>query len=528
MIKSYLHKTVIIIGLLMVSISQTGMVFIAPKAAMISNSSNTLKLSDNLGVNQGLSNNVSFIEKANLKHVYVNFSDGFSEAELMSYANPENFSYEFKTADIWLSTKDIARLTLNPKVLSIIEVSPAQFMSGGFLTEGYSDASHGIQSYLQNGNSAGEGIKIGVISNGVNNIQTAIASGDIPADVVIMKDRYIGDEGTAMLEILHDIAPAAKLYFSDSGNSTIGLNNSIKRLVDAGCNIIVDDAVYISEPFFEDGIVAKYIESYATPKGVLYISSAGNFADSHYQGTFTSTYNKPNYEQDFSQGVGSIQHLPFTVLANSKVMVVLQWNDPYKDSKNDLFLKVCDSSLMTTCFTSDNAQLGVGYSPYELVTLSNTTNASLTYYVGVYSFTPKTNVQIELYTFNGRVLNYGVEADSIFGHATSKDVLAIAATNQNAISVKRPYSSIGPFTMLDGTTRNKPDFTGVDNVTVSGTGGFTSPLNGTSAAAPHIAGIAALLWSNAMTLSRTDLIALIKSNTLDLMQEGFDVNTGYG
>jgi hypothetical protein len=66
-----------------------------------------------------------------------------------------------------------------------------------------------------------------------------------------------GDEGTAMLEIVHDVAPGASLLFATAGDSDAAMANSIDQLRLAGCDIIVDDVLFLSEPTFQDGIVAR-------------------------------------------------------------------------------------------------------------------------------------------------------------------------------------------------------------------------------------------------------------------------------
>src|SRR5262249_49792888 len=66
------------------------------------------------------------------------------------------------------------------------------------------------------------------------------------------------------------------------------------------------------------------------------------------------------------------------------------------------------------------------------------------------------------------------------------------------------YSSQGP--TLDG--RQKPDVSAIDGVSVSGAGGFPSPFFGTSAAAPHVAGIAALAIQAAPCMLASSAAAL--------------------
>ena len=95
-----------------------------------------------------------------------------------------------------------------------------------------------------------------------------------------------GDEGGAMLEIVHDMVPSSELYFHDCGLNTLAFNNAIDALISAGCKIICDDVSWITEPFFEDGTVASHVASVLAEKNIIYISSAGNSGGSHYQGDY--------------------------------------------------------------------------------------------------------------------------------------------------------------------------------------------------------------------------------------------------
>ena len=68
----------------------------------------------------------------------------------------------------------------------------------------------------------GSGVVVGVISDGIDSLQAAQATNDLP-DVVVPNDsrcqKGAGDEGTALLEIVHDVAPGAKLLFSGPASS---------------------------------------------------------------------------------------------------------------------------------------------------------------------------------------------------------------------------------------------------------------------------------------------------------------------
>jgi len=94
----------------------------------------------------------------------------------------------------------------------------------------------------------GTGLSIGVLSDGVTSMALSQATGDLPPTcgtppclTVLAGQAGAGDEGTAMLEIIHDMAPGASLYFATADNSITSFAANIRALRTAGCNIIVDD-----------------------------------------------------------------------------------------------------------------------------------------------------------------------------------------------------------------------------------------------------------------------------------------------
>src|SRR5439155_17099147 len=95
------------------------------------------------------------------------------------------------------------------------------------------------------------------------------------------------DEGTAMLEVIHDLAPCAQLYFATAAFGIGSFARNIRDLRAAGCDIIVDDFAYFAETPFQDGQAPAIISNTnggvilqavndVTAAGALYFSSAGN------------------------------------------------------------------------------------------------------------------------------------------------------------------------------------------------------------------------------------------------------------
>ena len=150
---------------------------------------------------------------------------------------------------------------------------------------------------------SGAGISIGALSDSYDVATTTVdgqplavhaaqdvASGDLPgsgnpaypAPVTVVEDGDSDgsvDEGRAMLQIAHDVAPAAKLCFATAFTGLVGFADNVRRLADPNgscrANVIVDDVQYLEEPMFSDSVLSDAIDDVAE-QGVHYFTSAGN------------------------------------------------------------------------------------------------------------------------------------------------------------------------------------------------------------------------------------------------------------
>lgn len=94
------------------------------------------------------------------------------------------------------------------------------------------------------------------------------------------------DEGRAMMQIVHDIAPGAELEFRTGFISPGDFADGIQEMAQQdSCDIIVDDVTFITEPFFQDGVVSKAVD-FVKDLGVSYFTSAGNFGNRSYESEF--------------------------------------------------------------------------------------------------------------------------------------------------------------------------------------------------------------------------------------------------
>ena len=188
----------------------------------------------------------------------------------------------------------------------------------------------------------GSGIKVGVLSDSFNDLGGAAADeadGALPpaSDIQVLKDLSSGgtDEGRAMMQIIHDIAPGADLAFYTAFDSEQDFANGILALAAAGSKVIVDDVSYFDEPFFQNGIVAQAIQT-VEAEGVTYVTAAGNEASNAYQAAWTpiahTSYDGSSLSDIESFGGSPVQ----TVTVGGNVPLILEWNQPYGGATSDL------------------------------------------------------------------------------------------------------------------------------------------------------------------------------------------------
>jgi len=387
----------------------------------------------------------------------------------------------------------------------------------------------------------GQGIKIGVISDSYNTLATPennpasddISSGDLPGvdehgvpnpinstPVQVLLDYPYGsrsDEGRAMLQIVHDIAPKAELAFRTGFISPGDFAVGIQQLQEAGCKVIVDDITYINEPFLRDGTVANMVDLVKS-LGVTYVTSAGNFSDvSQEQGyrpvAAPAGFAAGTTAHDFS-GTGDIyQRIKLKTGLNT---IALQWDDDiYSIGQTQAGGTINDFDFFLTdlggnIISAYNRNNTFG-DPFEF--LAYTVPGTVTEFecnilitrANTGTITPR--FKYIIFRADAEIMEHQVGASTIIGHANAAGAIAVGAINYfntpaftSATPAVAFYSSIGG-TSIGGADRHKPEITAPDNVNTSVNMGADisqdadpfSNFRGTSAAAPHAAAVAALL-----------------------------------
>jgi hypothetical protein len=402
-------------------------------------------------------------------------------------------------------------------------------LTGAGITVGVlSDSYDCYPVYAANGVNA-NGLN-GYANNGFNTTAAQdITSGDLPASVNVLEEADcmvygqpiqlpFGDEGRAIMQIVHDVAPGAGLAFYTAENSEADFANGIGQLAASvasgggGAKVIVDDVGYFDEPFFQDGLVAEAINT-VEGNGIAYFSSAGN------NGTLAYDNNSPNFSFASTSAPNSGEKLlnfapsgtptatttmlPVTIppmVPGEFVAIVVEWDQPYVTGAPN---SGGSTSAIDVCITGatgndiiDNGNLQaescsgastVGQDPVQIMIIDNPANAkanssteTLNIAVGLVSgATPgRIKVVVEDDGAGSQIMNYATNSGTVQGHPSAVGAAAVGAVffpNTISCGAVTPtlelFSSAGGDPILFDDTgkrlatpemRQKPDFVGPD------------------------------------------------------------------
>ncbi len=387
---------------------------------------------------------------------------------------------------------------------------------GALTSEGV--VKHNFPAAIVAAGNNGTGVDVGVISDSMNQVGGGIAAsratGDLPANTTTILDEAGGsDEGRAMAEIIYDEAPGLNSITFSSGTAlgAVGKAQSIDNLTARGVDLIADDIFYLSEPFFQDGVVAQAVDR-SKAAGVAYLASAGNRGRQSYE----SDYRDAAGLHDFDAGAGTDTRNCFsgTVPAptganpNPFILVALGWDEPVGNVTTDLDIRITNPAGVTlgSPGVSDNVATG---DPKEFASFTNA-GAAVQPCVEIARSAGTASPHIKWIEQDNYaptpVPEINTASDTINPDAASaQGSLAVAAVDQADPGLDTPesFSSRGPKTRYFDAQGNrlatpqvlaKPQLAAADGVATT-VPGFNPPDNffGTSAATPSAAGIATLL-----------------------------------
>ena len=279
-----------------------------------------------------------------------------------------DMKYRAGVIEAWVPAASLAVIAAKKGVRAVVPASTMYTDAGRAQTAGR--VLHRINKLPAGIN--GRGITVGVMSDSYDregSITTAaddVASGDLPGPgnprnakpVVVLQEGDEGDtdEGRAIAQIVHDVAPQARIGFATANGGEVNFANNIRALGGlAGAenavpgfkaDIIVDDVIYSTEPMFQDGVVAQAVDDVAAA-GIAHFSSAGNRSATEaydskprilpprpaswsgtnldFSGVDPALYAGGFHDFDAGSGRDIAQMIEF----DPGSQIVLQWNEPY-------------------------------------------------------------------------------------------------------------------------------------------------------------------------------------------------------
>jgi len=365
--------------------------------------------------------------------------------------------------------------------------------------------------------SKGKNVKVAIIDLGFAGLLDALSHGDIPGNFYpldctgssCVASNFANEtekHGTAVAEIVYDMAPEAELYLIKVADS-VDLKHAVDILKSlehpeaaSGVKVIINHSVAWFNTNFYDGTclddnpVCTTNTAYANQ--ILWVNAAGNHAQAHYAGTFSDTDN--NGWHEFSAGDETIA---VTASSGDTIAFQITWDAwPATDQDYDVYLYDSSQNIKAR---SENLQTG-SQRPTEQISYKVSGYwFSETFHLAIYKRKTTRNHKLVVYNLSNRPdgsalameSRHVVPEGSVISPADSARALAVAAINVNrwASGPQETFSCQGP---TNGGLI-KPDISGPDNVSnyTYTWFWFFGSFGGTSAAAPHVAGAAALIAS---------------------------------
>ena len=410
---------------------------------------------------------------------------------------------------------------------------------------------HGADAW-HNADYRGRNVKVGVIDSGFEGF-SQLQGNELPNNVAArcyfdgpqtpssrLADCEVeGNHGTAVAETVADVAPDMELYISNP-YSLGDLRNAVDWMVGQGVQII---NVSLGYPYDGPGdgtspdsdSPLRTIDA-AVSNGITWINSGGNDAQNAWYGTFRDPTNEGIHHWS-DRDLGNT----FALHEGETFAIFMRWDDNWGQADCDLDLLLFKSQrdadgsypLVGRDITPQDGSPG----SIPLAGLISRGEISASQ-AGVY-FLAITKIEtctddpawIQLTAWIDGVLQYHSPGHHMGNPEESRNtgMMAVGATHYWDTSTIAAYSSHGP--TIDG--RTKPDITGIAcgrTVVVPPVAddGGQCWFRGTSQAAPHVAGLAALIRQRFPDYGPRETVSYLQQHASDRGTAGADNTWGHG
>jgi hypothetical protein len=417
-----------------------------------------------------------------------------------------------RTVEAWMPPATVPVLAGDP---AVVNVDILRRPRANVVTEGV--VVHQAWEWQEFAQYSGEGIKVGVIDVGFVGLNALIGR-EIPglagercyqspgsfSTSSLTSCQTDSVHGSAVLETIVDMAPRASFYIANP-YTPLELQDTVEWMADQGVSVINYSVNWTwdgpgdgTSPYGDSPLHAVEI---AESHGIAWINAAGNQALANWYGPGSAT--GPHGFMNFTPGV-DLNEVQLT--AGQLFVAELRWNDSWGMAADDLGLYLLNSS-MTVVAWSDDEQTLPGGIPLEILAVTPPTTGR--YYLAIL---PSSHLPswVQVDSFTGQSLRISTPVHSIGNPADSGSPVLVAAgavsLTQFSTSGVEPYSSQGPTT----DNRIKPDVVALDGGVSATYGRFF----GTSQAAAHLSGIAALVRQAHPEYSASDVRTFLMTNTL--------------
>ena len=371
------------------------------------------------------------------------------------------------------------------------------------VTSSYADTLH-------NANITGSGVTVAVIDDSFVLSDPKLNASSITHSALYDSVGFCGGDisckktqgnshGTATAGIIADMAPDASLQLYAIASSA-DFENAIYDIIARGDADII--SVSLAFPtlggdgttgYFRDGTssVARAVND-AKDAGILVAVASGNDAKRHWSGTYNVSAVSPN-SIGLANYTGLIEFQPTVSEAHNACLpvshggwTVTSWDSwEYTSLDYDVFL--FDGTMSNILSSSTVPQSLVAGAPIEIIYGPPIPDTCIVVALSDDSDAPPDSSLIHINTIRGSIRDgLAMVQSSLTTPADARGATTVGAVNHVDNTVES-FSSAGP----TDDNRDKPEICGFDGVS-SNQGSF-NPFLGTSAAAPHVAGAAAVL-----------------------------------